>query len=411
MTFDVELTSLVYGGEALGRLPDGRAVFVPHALPGERVRIRLIVEKRGYARAELLEILRPSAQRISPRCAHFGVCGGCHYQHLPYDQQLAAKTAILTEQLQRVAGIERPNVAPIVPSPQEWHYRNAIQFHQAPDGRLGYHQADSNDVLPIRECHLPQPPLDELWQQLEIEPLPDLERIELRSGSGEDAMLILQSASPAAPEFSVDFPLSAVHISPAGEIILAGEDALVMEVNERAFQVSAASFFQVNTAQAGNLVHHLLQSLPLTGKPAVLEVYCGVGLFSAFLAPHCSQLVGIELSSAACQDFAINLDEFDHVALYEGAAEEILPALEFQPQIVLVDPPRAGVGQRALQAILRMAPPTIAYISCDTATLARDARHLLSAGYRLLQAAPFDMFPQTYHIESISLFQRDEPLL
>jgi 23S rRNA (uracil1939-C5)-methyltransferase len=403
---EITLTNLVYGGDAMGRLPDGRAVFVPYALPGERVRICLVDEKRGYAKAVLLEVLQPSPERIAPLCPHFTVCGGCHYQHLTYARQLEYKTHILREQLQRVAGIENPPLQSIIPSPAEWNYRNAIQLHPLADGRLGYQKAGSHTVVAVTECHLPQSPLDECWKQIEVEPLEGLERVELRQGEGEELLLALHSANPTLPEFNTDFPISAVFLSPQGQVVLAGEDTLEMQVLDRPFRVSAGSFFQVNTAQAGNMVQHLLDQLSLTGKIALLEVYCGVGLFSAFLAPHCSRLAGVELSESACEDFAYNLDEFNHVELYQGAAEDILPALNLKPQVILVDPPRAGVEHRALQALLVMAPEVIAYISCDPATLARDARHILAAGYVLEQVTPLDMFPQTFHIESISIFRR-----
>jgi 23S rRNA (uracil1939-C5)-methyltransferase len=185
--------------------------------------------------------------------------------------------------------------------------------------------------------------------------------------------------------------------------VLAGSDHLLMEVCGRRFQVSAGSFFQVNTRMAEALVTHLLEIMPLPGE-TILEVYCGAGLFSTFLAPQCKRLIGIEASQAACEDFVINLDEFDNVELYEAAAEEALPALEVRPDIIVVDPPRAGLDRRVLDAILAMGATTLAYISCDPSTLGRDAARLTAGGYVLKQITPFDLFPQTYHIESVSLF-------
>ncbi len=406
--YEVDLLAPAHGGVCLGRLPDGRAVFVPFALPGERVRVRLIESKRTYARAELLDVIQPAPQRIAPRCPHYGLCGGCHYQHADYATQCTLKEAILREQLQRLAGIADPPLRPIVPSPQPWNYRNTVQFHLDAQGRLGYHRADSHQVVAIRECHLPEPVLNQVWPQLEFEPLLGLERVELRVGSGEEVLLILESQDPQPPEFSVDFPLSAVHLSPAGTIVLAGEDYLVMEVLGRPFKVSAPSFFQVNTAQAAAMVQHLLDILPLTPQTTLLDVYCGVGLFTAFLAPKVGRCLGVELSPSACEDFAVNLDEFDHVALYQGAAEEVLPWLDVRPDVVVVDPPRAGMAPAALEALIRLGPRFLAYVSCDPATLARDLRQLVEFGYNLHHVAPFDLFPQTYHIESISLLVREK---
>jgi len=187
---------------------------------------------------------------------------------------------------------------------------------------------------------------------------------------------------------------------------MAGETFLPMEVNGRVFRVSAPSFFQVNTAMAEKMVSYLLETLPLSSETTLLDVYCGVGLFSAFFAPRVGRLIGIESSAAACEDFAANLDEFDSVELYEAPAEIALPALEANPDVAVVDPPRAGLDRRALDALIRLAPSILAYVSCDPSTLARDAARLSKGGYRLESLAFFDLFPQTYHIETISIFRR-----
>ena len=400
-------TSLVYGGDALGRLPDGRAVFVPFVLPGEKVRLRVVEEKRGHVRAEPVEILEPSSRRIVPRCPHFGQCGGCHYQHMPYELQLSAKTDILRDQLQRLGGLQDIPLHPAIPSPEPFNYRNHIQFHLDPQGKLGFQAARSSHVIPITECHLPELPLNEVWPQLDIEPLPGLERIGLRLGAGEEIQLILESRDPELFEFSVEeLPLSAVHLSPAGAVVLAGSQDLTMEILGRPFQVSAGAFFQVNTRMAEAMVRHILEILPLDPSMTLLDLYCGVGLFSAFLAPKVRRLVGIEVSPDACRDYAENLDVFDNVELYEAPAADVLRQVDFHPDAILVDPPRSGLDHPTLDALLTQQARMLAYVSCDPATLARDARRLTSAGYRLLQVTPFDLFPQTYHIESISLWEK-----
>ncbi len=405
----VTLDKLTYGGDAMGRLPDARAVFVPFALPGEQVRIRIMEEKRGYARAELLEIIQPAPERIAARCQHFGICGGCHYQHLPYASQLDVKTSILRDQLTRIGQIANPPIQPIQPCPDPWNYRNHIQFHVHPDGSLGFQAPNSNRIVPIRECHLPQESLDQFWPQLEFETETGIERLSLRLGSDEEIMLLLESRLPEIPALDVQTGISVVHQYDGESLVLVGDDHIRMEVHSarasqsRSFHVSAGSFFQVNTRMAGAMVDHLLSNLP-DNLDTLLDVYCGVGLFSAFLAPHVRHLIGIEASSSACEDFSLNLDEFDNVELYEASAEQVLPALQVKPDLILVDPPRAGLERTALEAILTMKPKTLAYVSCDPATLARDARRLLNGGYQLQQITPFDLFPHTYHIESVSFF-------
>jgi 23S rRNA (uracil1939-C5)-methyltransferase len=218
-------------------------------------------------------------------------------------------------------------------------------------------------------------------------------------------MLILESDELEAPELKLEAGISVVHLTEEDALVMAGEDHIVTQVLERDFQVSAGSFFQVNTIVAEKMVSHLLDQLPLPAK-TILDVYCGAGLFSAFMAPNCERLIGIEASPSACEDFVVNLDEFDHVELYEGAAEEVIPHLEVEQAMVLVDPPRSGVERVALDGIRELAPQFVAYVSCDPATLARDASRLIAGGYRLIDVTPFDMFPQTYHIESISLFKK-----
>ncbi len=403
--YDVEIFSLVYGGDGLGRLPDGRAVFVPYVLPGEKVRVQVFDEKKSHARARLVEVLSPSPERIAPRCPHFGDCGGCHYQHLPYEKQLLLKRDILIDQLKRLANLPDPPVQPVVPSPQPWNYRNNVQFHLSPAGKLGYLAANSSRVVEIHECHLPEPLLNETWPKLSLEPDPALEEIELRAGADEEVLLVLDGSAPLPPELEVDMRLSAVYLGPDQPYAMAGDDFVVMQVLERPFKVSAGSFFQVNTLQAEAMVRHLLNILPLDSQDTLFDLYCGVGLFSAFLATHVARCIGVEVSPWACDDFAVNLDEFDNVELYVGAAEEILPALDVSPAVVVLDPPRAGVEKTALQALLAKRPPVIAYVSCDPATLARDARFLIANGYTLEQVTPFDLFPQTSHIESISLLR------
>ncbi len=387
----------------MGRLPDGRAVFVPFGLAGERVRVELVEEKKGYARARLVEVIQPAAERIQPRCVHFGKCGGCHYQNLDYPQQLRIKTDILHEQIERIAGIPNPPVEAMQPSPQVWHYRNTVQFHLDAQGKPGFEQSGGQGVLAIEECHLPEAALDDLWRRLEFEAGSPVERVGLRVGAQEEVLLTLESPSPQLPEFEVDLPISAVHLSPAGTIVLAGEDWLAIEVGGRLFRVSAGCFFQVNTRQAQALVRHVSQLLALDAHTTLLDVYCGVGLFSAFLAEKAARCIGIEVSPAACDDYAVNLGEMDNVELYIGAAEDVLPGLRLSGRVAaLVDPPRAGLERHALDALVAIQPQALAYVSCDPSTLARDLKRLCAVGYRLERVTPFDMFPHTYHIESVA---------
>lgn len=402
MIVEVELTADSFGGDCVGRLPDGRTIFVPFGIVGEKVRVEVIEEKRNFARGKIAEILTPSPLRIHPSCPHFTICGGCHYQHLAYTDQLNLKQRIVINQLERIGKIVNPPVMKIVASPSEWNYRNTVQFHLSPAGKIGYQRAGRTSVVEITECHLPLESINALWPQLEFDPALEISRVSIRSGIEDELLLGMESKSHQTPEFEVDFPLSVVFMGAEGNVLLSGEDYSMMRVLEQDFRVSADAFFQVNIGTAEKMIAHIPESIAKHQFEHIVDAYCGVGLFSAFLAPHCKQLTGIELSESACNDYAVNLDAFDHVSLYMGAVEQVLPALDIKPDLVLLDPPRAGLDPRAMEGLIKAAPAQIIYISCDSATLARDLNRLLAAGYELESVTPFDLFPQTYHVECVA---------
>ena len=400
-------TTCVYGGDALARLPDGRAVFIPYALPDEELRVRLVEEKERYARGEIIEILKPSPMRIQRRCPHFGDCGGCHYQNISYEDQLKIKESIFIDQLKRLGKLADPPVREIVPSPQAWNYRNQIQLHISQEGAPGFLKNRSSRVVPIQECHLPEDSLNRIWPTLNLEYIPGLDRIILRSGDeGQDTLIVLESSDPQPIEFSVDLALSAVHQGPGGEIVLAGDDFTVIPIHDIPFVVSAGAFFQVNTGVAELIVDFLLEKLPLNDDSLVLDVYCGVGLFSAFLAPRVGKVIGIESDPKAAEDFLYNISGYENVDFYDIPAEDVLPLLDLSPDIILLDPPRAGISKTVLDSVVSLNPGLVVYISCDPATLARDGNRFQKQGYILQESTPFDMFPQTFHIESVNIFHK-----
>jgi 23S rRNA (uracil1939-C5)-methyltransferase len=319
---------------------------------------------------------------------------------------LKAKTEILRDQLTRIGKIENPPVQQMVACPDPWNYRNHVQFHLTKEGKLGYIHAEIPTVFPVTECHLPEGFINTIWPKIEFEPGTNVKRVSLRAGIDDDMMLALESDSPEPPGLEIEAEISVAHIYEENTVLIAGNDHLIIRVIDRDFRVSTASFFQVNTIMAEKMVSHLITRLPIASSATLLDVYCGVGLFSAFLAPKCERVIGIESSPSACEDFVFNLDEFDNVELYEGAAEDVILHLEAEPDVVLLDPPRAGLGKRVVDGILKLNPRVIAYVSCDPSTLARDAARLIHGGYRLKDVTPFDLFPQTYHIESISLFEK-----
>lgn len=426
---ELTITALSHAGEGLAR-HEGRVIFVPFALPGETVRAEIIEEKRSFTRARLVSILDPAPERITPRCPHHfhaptpsarseaereeagakgPACGGCQLQHLAYPAQLRFKQEVVIEQLVRVGGLgaaeARALVRPTLASPAPFSYRNQIQFALTPQGALGFRAALSHAIVPIRECHIAAPALMALFERLQLESVPEMERLTLRAGADDD--LIVFEASDDAPEIEIDFPVSAALLRPDGRsFALAGRDYVVEVVKGRAFRISAGSFFQVNTAVAELLVDEVLAALALRGGETVLDVYSGVGLFSAFIAPLAARVIGIEAFAAAVDDAAVNLDEFDNVEIYNAPAEVVLPtlALDVRADAVVLDPPRAGCAPAVLDALSAMRLNRLVYVACDPATFARDARRLVAGGTMLERVQPVDMFPQTYHIECVATF-------
>ncbi len=404
--FEVQLEKIVHGGDAMGHAPDGRPVFVPFAAPGERARVEVCEERKGFLRARLLETIDASPDRVAPRCRHFGECGGCQFQHLAYPLQLAVKEKILREQFLRLGGIPDPPIRTVLPSPQEWNYRNNVQFNLAKGKRLGFYRTDSETVMPIEECHLPLPRLVDLWKSLDWEPFPGLRQIGFRAADAEE-MIVFESDSGEPPETTVEAPVSIALLGPEGEAAYLAGGPLQYEVGGRTFTVSAGSFFQVNSAQIPALVDLVMELADPQRSETVMDVYCGAGLFSAFLAGRAERMIGIEESPSAVADFEINLDDFDTVELYAAPAEQALEEISARPSLAVVDPPRSGMAPRAMRGLLRMAPARIVMVSCEMSTLARDARLLVEAGYRLTALAPADMFPQTSHLESVSRWEKE----
>jgi 23S rRNA (uracil1939-C5)-methyltransferase len=272
---------------------------------------------------------------------------------------------------------------------------------------LGFQKAGSHYLVEIEECHLPMPEIGAAWLAAQFDAIPGLERIEFRQGSDGEVLVCLEGSPDTLPVLELDAPYSLVHITQGGSVVLAGDDHVVYEVLDKSFRVSAGGFFQVNLPVAEAMSNHLLAELPVTPQTTLLDVYCGVGLFSKIFAPLVAKVTGIELDATACQDYATNLDEFDNVILYQGKAGQALAELKGKFDIVILDPPRAGLEPFALDTLLKLRPTHIAYVSCDPATLSRDLKHLLAGGYQMRKVTPFDLFPQTYHLESISLLENN----
>ncbi len=408
-SYTLQLTAIAHGGAALGRY-EGRVIFVPYALPGETVRVTFDTEgKERYAFARLVEVIVPSQDRVEPLCPYFGQtgCGGCQWQHAAYPAQLRYKETILADQLARIGKITTPPVKPMLPDASGWAYRNHARFHPAAEGGLGFQAADGSGVVAIEDCPVLHPLLSEMYVALDLE-CEGLLALSLRAGCATgDRMLIFEMEDDLPPALEVDLPVSCVLLLSDGlHVNLIGRNYITEIVAGRRYRISAPSFFQVNTPQADRLVHTVLEYLDLRGNETVLDACCGVGLFTVHLAERAALVIGVELSPAAVADLLENTTEQANVEVIEGPVEIVLPELETSLDAAVVDPPRAGLERVALDALVERRPGRIVYVSCDPATLARDARRLNEAGYSLVEVQPVDMFPQTCHIESVALFAR-----
>jgi 23S rRNA (uracil1939-C5)-methyltransferase len=408
--FTLELTQMAHGGPAMGRYQD-KVIFVPYALPGETVVAEEEVSKKGWARARLIEVMEPSLDRVSPPCPHFGpdACGGCQWQHIRYSAQLAYKTDVVRDQLTRLGGLTDMPVRPTRAVGEPWAYRNHVGLHASREG-LGYVAADGQRVEPVSQCPIMHPLIAELFDELDIE-IEGLERLSLRAGVNTGwQMVVFETADDEPFELVVDRPVSCVlMLSDGTPVTLVGRDYLFEQVAGREYRVSAGSFFQVNTGGAEALVDTVTGHLSPRPHETLLDLYCGVGLFSLALAGQVAQVIAVEAQPDAVADARFNVEAagLDNVHIVEGDVARVLAPLARPVHAAIADPPRSGCGSEVMAQLVSLRPERLVYVACDPATLARDAKTLTAAGYRLVEVQPLDLFPQTYHIESVGLFVRD----
>jgi len=402
------LTQMAYNGYSIGR-HDGKVIFVPYALPGERVEVEITEDRVNWARARLVNILDPSPLRVEPVCTHFGPgkCGGCHWQHIEHNAQLDMKTRIVKEQVRRLGGILEDVVKPAVSAGTPWAYRNQVQLHGGEQG-WGYVKEDRSGIQPIKACPIMHRGLAEL---LPVPFIPDnIQKMILRTSPGTGERMVLVEAGAGFEE-----PLSApqdvsliLYRGQRKPRLLAGRDHFFEIVGGRRFRVSARSFFQVNNQGLEKLVELVHKcAYPRAGETAV-DLYSGVGLFALHMISAGIQILAVESDPSAAADLRFNCQDAGHkrIQVFDKTVKSALGKDIKSADIVICDPPRRGCGRDVIRKIVKLRPGRLVYVSCDPATLARDARYLAQEGYALSEVRPVDLFPQTYHIESVSLFKR-----
>jgi 23S rRNA (uracil1939-C5)-methyltransferase len=437
------IEKLIYGGDGLARLPAdahgrGKAVFIPFVLDGERIQASLTEQKSSFARATVESIVEPSPHRVQPRCPYFGSCGGCQYQHASYEHQVEVKKEILRENLRRIAKLELPYEISVHPSPP-WNYRNRarLQVRTKSEFVAGYFKLASHDVIAVEECPISSPLINRgiamLWQSGRAGQMPEgLREVEFFANADDSQLLVelwcaAEVRRAAVREWAENLRATMAEIAGVvafrahqpgeraaiqQEIFLSdGEKSLTYQTEFAAYRVSAGAFFQTNRHLTDELVKIVTQGCK---GGLALDLYAGVGLFSTVLARDFHHVVSVEPSHPAAADLRYNLpangeviqattEQFlsrpeDRKGTVKGAS---LPLSVHKADLVVVDPPRSGLEERVARALANMGAPRLTYVSCDPATLARDLVPLLAAGYQVEQAHLVDLFPHTYHLESV----------
>jgi 23S rRNA (uracil1939-C5)-methyltransferase len=437
------IEKLIYGGDGLARLPAesprnespgnkdrgrGKAVFVPFVLTGEKIEASLTEEKPGFARAHANKIIEPSPHHTQPPCPHFTRCGGCHYQHATYEHQLEIKKEILRENLRRIAKLELQCEIQVHPSPP-WNYRNRsrLQMRTQPEFVAGYFKFASHELLAVEDCPISSPLINRgiaaLWQAgrahkaaegvreveffsnaddtkllLEFLCAPEARRAAVRAWAEELCAAMPEIAGVVAfrePQKGVQEPLVAV-----------GAQELTYQTKTTAYRVSAGAFFQSNRFLIDELVN--IVTAGRSGELA-LDLYAGVGLFSTALTCNVRHIISVESSQTAARDLQYNLP-VNGKAVRTATDQYLIEVARapHKPDLVVVDPPRSGLGDPVTHALASLGAP-LTYVSCDPATLARDLVPLQAAGYRVEQVHMVDLFPQTYHLESVVQLVRRSP--
>ncbi|MCP4357838.1 MAG: class I SAM-dependent RNA methyltransferase [Chloroflexi bacterium] len=401
----LDLTTIANGGAAVARAKRGRTLFVPYGIPGEKVRAEIHTEKGKIAHAHLVEVLRPSPDRIEPRCPHFTVCGGCHFQHMSYQRQLQVKQTIVQDQMERIGHFKETPVAATLANPRPWHYN--VQMHLSPvkEGGLGFWSPVERRVIPIETCPITRPELLELRQDVDLD-LPGLRKLSLWVGDDEALLAAVEVDGVEPPRLEANFPVSMVIVLPDKTAVnLFGDNFTIQSVQGRDFRVSAGCDFAASPEGMELLVNTVLQQAQLLGRETALELYSGVGALTAFLAEQAAEVVAVEMNPDAVADTAVNLPQADNVSLYEGRVEEALPRLDIKPDVLVMHPPRQGLSREAVKLVVDLRPSRIVYASSDIATFARDGRQLTESGYKLLQIQPVDLRPQTYYVDVVGVWE------
>lgn len=439
---DLEIERLGINGEGVGQWY-GCTIFVDGALPGEKAHCSLYEKKKSYGRARVLQLLSTSEHRVKPICPLFGKCGGCQIMHLSYQEQLKAKRQRVVDALERIGKFKDISVKECRASPSPLHYRNKIQIPVIPSEnglRFGLYTRNTHDLVDMQNCYIHCDQGEQVYQKLqEILKASKLQAFDYRSGSGEIRHLLIKTAvathqvlvvlvsalepsdelKEVAEKILKEIPSvkGVIHnLNPDRDntvlglryTTLAGVDAIEEVLCGVKFKVSPASFFQVNPAQAEQLYNAAIKAASVTEEDTVLDAYCGVGTMSLLFAKKAQRVIGVEVVPEAIEDAKQNAakNNISNTSFHAALAEEFIASCEEKIDVAILNPPRKGCEAAVIERMGSMPLKKIVYVSCDPATLARDLRLLADKGWALESVEPFDMFPQTAHVETIAVLTR-----
>lgn len=439
----LKITGMGSEGEGIGKV-DGFPLFIKDALPGDVIRAKVLKVKKAYGYARLMEILTPSPDRIEPICPLHRSCGGCQIQALSYEKQLEYKEEKVRNQLIRIGGFANPPLLPVIGMEEPYHYRNKAQFPVGRDreGRIvtGFYASRTHSIIPNTDCVLGVPENQEIlkiilefMEKEGISPYDEVSgeglvrHVLIRKGfaTGELMVCLVINgerfpgierladrlfAIPGMTSLTLNVNRENTNVIMGEKLLpVRGETFITDRIGSIRYQISPLSFYQVNPVQTRKLYETALNYVGLTGTEIVWDLYCGIGTISLFLAQKAGKVYGVEVVPEAIADAGKNaeINGIANAEFYEGKAEEILPRMYreegIRADVIVVDPPRKGCDRACLDTMLSMAPKRIVYVSCDSATLARDLKILCEGGYELKEVQPVDMFPQTAGVENVAL--------
>ncbi|MGB1287813.1 MAG: class I SAM-dependent RNA methyltransferase [Aggregatilineales bacterium] len=415
--FEVTLTDMNERGMALGQYKR-RQVAIPYTIPGETLTARIAKRSSDKNQPDIatgVALIEASADRVYPQCPHFapGQCRNCQWQHIEYAAQLLIKQDVLAETLSQQGQFSDETLEaamqPFIPSAQQWEYLYQVWLYRRGDNFFGYFNDDGTSVFRPDDCPVMHPDLFALYESLDLE-FDEVKRLQLLLDSDGETMILLDMKSEDAPQLEANFPTSVnLILTDNTPMNLVGNTMLHYTLHNRRFRVTAGAFFRPNIAQIENLITALLTLLDLQGTEKVLDLYAGVGIFTAFIAPHADLVTMVESYPPAATDAETNLNDAENVDIIEGSAEDVLQSLlesEEHYDAVIVNPPSSGLSKAALTALIDLAPPALLYISSDPGSLGRNGKTLIEGGYTLNRVQPIDFAPHTYYIECLALFTR-----